>query len=461
MKLPDYFLADLPPEATLSSAIIGEACLALRRNRERFLAGRSTQSLIHTLSGVGASWLDPAYPLRKIALEQGPAATGFSRATLAAGLDTFFRQLTPAGFQALLEQDLGHARRLDEVVAADTEQQSGRAAMALGPSFLLHIAAGNLPNPTLMSMVLGLLVRSAQFVKCASGTSLLPRLFAHSIHEAEPKLGACLEVAEWKGGNRDLEEVLFGEADCVTATGSDETLADIRRRLPARTRFLGYGHRLSFAYVSGEVLGGMKCAEVAACAAADVAAWDQQGCLSPHVIYVEQGGMMTAEPFAELLARELAARESVEPRGELSASAAAAIASRRSIYELRAAHSPDTRLWCSPGSTAWTVVYEADPRFQISCLNRFIYVKPVTSLAAALEGADSVRHKVSTVGVAVPEARTKDTFAALARWGVPRVCRLGQMQNPPLTWRHDGRPALGELVTWADYENGVAKSLSI
>ena len=41
----------------------------------------------------------------------------------------------------------------------------------------------------------------------------------------------------------------------------------------------------------------------------------------------------------------------------------------------------------------------------------------------------------------------------LARWGATRICPLGQMQNPPLTWRHDGRPALGDLVTWTDWEN--------
>ena len=40
----------------------------------------------------------------------------------------------------------------------------------------------------------------------------------------------------------------------------------------------------------------------------------------------------------------------------------------------------------------------------------------------------------------------------LARWGVTRVCPLGQMQNPPLTWRHDGRPSLEDLVTWIDWE---------
>ena len=43
MNLPNYFLADLPPEATLSPAMITEACQTLKRNRERYLASRSTQ----------------------------------------------------------------------------------------------------------------------------------------------------------------------------------------------------------------------------------------------------------------------------------------------------------------------------------------------------------------------------------------------------------------------------------
>ena len=62
---------------------------------------------------------------------------------------------------------------------------------------------------------------------------LLPRLFAHSIHEFEPKLAACLEVAEWRGGDTALEVALFAAADCVTATGAMRTLLAIRNRLPA------------------------------------------------------------------------------------------------------------------------------------------------------------------------------------------------------------------------------------
>jgi hypothetical protein len=432
--------------------MITEACQALKRNRELYLAHRSTQSLVELLSRVGRDWLDPEFPFRKLALEEGPAGTGFSKPILAAGLDSFFKELTPEGFHALLEQDLGHSQRLDQIVASQPEQKTNRGAIATAPELLVHITAGNLPNPTLMSMVLGVLTRSAQFVKCASGASLLPRLFAHSLYEAERKLGACLEVAEWRGGNVALEQPLFDEAHCLTATGSDETLAQLGGRLPAKVRFLGFGSRVSFGYVGQEVLAGLHGRKVVERAAHDIVAWDQLGCLSPHVIYVQARGALTGERFAEILAEILADRELKEPRGEVSVETASGIASRRAIYELRAANSPDTRMWSSKDTTAWTVVYEADPRFQISCLHRFIYVKEVNNLTEALQNADPVRGKVSTVGLAVPEHQAQEFATELAHWGATRVCPLGKMQQPPLTWRHDGGPSLGDLVSWTDWE---------
>src|SRR5262249_36897730 len=155
---------------------------------------------------------------------------------------------TPENFNALLVQELGHARRLDGIVSNTAEEKMARGAMARGPELLAHIAAGNIPNPTLMSITLGVLTRSAQVLKCARGAWFLRRLFAHSLYDAEPKLGACLEVAEWRGGKSEIEKALFAEADCVTATGSDEALAAIRHYLLPQTRFLGYGHRVSFAY---------------------------------------------------------------------------------------------------------------------------------------------------------------------------------------------------------------------
>jgi len=453
MNLPNYFFADLPPEAILSPTMIAAACDTLKRNREKYLLPRPTDELVKILCEVAAGWLAPENHFRKLALERGPSETGFSRAVLQGGLDDFFRQFTLDNFNLLLEQELGHRQRLDQFVTNGCEASS-RTAMVHGPEFLVHIAAGNIPNPALMSLTLGLLTRSVQFVKCASGASLLPRLFAHSIYHVDPKLGACLEIAEWRGGHRELESVLFAHANCLTATGGDETLAAIRAHLPAKVRFLGYGQRVSFGFIAREVLREETIAQVVSRAADDVIAWDQHGCLSPHVLYVEERGAVESDKFVELLAVELMKREADEPRGKISTAAAAIIASRRAIYETIAAHRADAKIWSSQNSTAWTVVFEHDVSFRFSCLNRFIYVKPVPDVAAVMRGVDEIHGKVSTVGLAAPPEKMQELARQFARWGATRICPLGQMQNPPLTWRHDGRPALGDLVTWTDFEAG-------
>ena len=283
MNLPNHFFADAP-EVPATPELIAESCRHLRRHREKYLALQSTDSLIALLCAVAAGWLAPDYKFRRQALEEGPAATGFSRATLARGLDGFFRQFTPENFRALLAQEFGDAQRLDGFVA----EAGGKSSMVVAPEVIAHVCAGNLPNPALMSITLGVLLRSGQFVKCASGASLLPRLFAHSLVEADIKLSDYIEVAEWRGGEAALEEILFAEADCVTATGGDAALAAIRAKLPVTKRFIGYGHRVSFAFVGAEALSGPGVTQIVSRAADDVTAWwTSIGCLSPHVIYIE------------------------------------------------------------------------------------------------------------------------------------------------------------------------------
>ncbi|HSH94664.1 MAG TPA: acyl-CoA reductase [Roseimicrobium sp.] len=453
MNLPNYYLADLPPEAELQPAMISEACQTLKRNRTQYLAGRTTSSLIGTICRAAEDWLDEEYPFRKYALTEGPRQTGFSETTLRTGLDAFFKELTAENIESLLVQELGHLQRLDAPSMTQGEMHSRRAAMASGPELLVHITGGVIPNPVLLGMIHGLLLRSAQFVKCARGTSFLPRLFAHSLRETDPKLAACIEIAEWPGGTERLEAALFAESACVVATGSDETLAAIQSRIPRRTRFLGYGHRVSFGYITREILQSHRFKKIVTRAVDDVVAWNQLGCLSPHVFYVEDNGTGLANQFAAAVANELANREVHDPRGTLSTEYSAAIANRRSFYEVRCLHLPEqTALWCSPDSTAWTVIYEQDPRFQMSCLNRFIYVKAARDLSEALAGADPVHGQVSTVGIAAADHEERELVRHLAAWGATRVCPIGRMQQPGLSWRHDGRPSLGDLVTWTDWE---------
>ena len=443
----DYFLAD-KPGAELTGTLVTDACQTLRHNRDDYLAQVGNEPIIAKLAEVASLWRSPNYELRKIALAADPEETGFPRAVLAAGLDACFADWTQENFFMLLAQEFGDPTRLQSFAS----QPNRTFSMVNGPQLIAHIAPGNLPVPVFQSIAFGLLLRSAQFLKCASGKSLLPRLFGHSLHSVEPGLAASLEIAEWKGGNESLESALFAEADCVVASGSDESLISIRQRLPLAKRLVGYGHRVSFDYVeklANEVMG---TEAIIARAADDVIAWNQHGCLSPHVIYVEQFGSLKPERFAEMLAEELEARNEAMPRGPISTQEAASISTARRFYKIRSANNVGALLWESEESTDWTVVYEDETQFQSSPLNRFIFVKPIKHLEEALHVLEPIRESVSTVGLAASEARMRELAVPLARWGVPRICPLGQMQRPPLAWRHDGRPPLGELIRWTDFE---------
>jgi len=52
---------------------------------------------------------------------------------------------------------------------------------------------------------------------------------------------------------------------------------------------------VSFAYITKEALSGFSPKKLVVGAATDVVAWNQLGCLSPHVVYVETGGAVVPE----------------------------------------------------------------------------------------------------------------------------------------------------------------------
>ena len=186
--LPNYFLLDTQPEARLTPEVVTEACRQLKRNRAQYLRDMPTEQVITLLSRLAENWQDDLFPFRKMALEAEPTVTGFSRPSLAHGLDRFFARITEDNLHNLIAQELGDSRRLDAPLSTPEERFDNRLAFARGPELIGHIASGNLPCPTMMSMIQGLLVGSAQFIKCAQDSDWLPAVFAHSLYDAHPKL---------------------------------------------------------------------------------------------------------------------------------------------------------------------------------------------------------------------------------------------------------------------------------
>jgi hypothetical protein len=184
----------------------------------------------------------------------------------------------------------------------------------------------------------------------------------------------------------------------------------------------------------------------------DVALFDQQGCLSPQLVYVEEEGAITPREFAALLARALEQWQNILPRGKVTPEASVAMRRVRDEAEWRALAGKNVRLYASPGGTAWTVIYEADPVFAPSPLYRTVRVKPIASLAQLDVLLTPWRTYLEAVGVAVEPTQLHEVADLLGRAGVCRVCPVGFMQTPPLSWRHGGRPRIADLVRWVGIE---------
>ena len=398
----------------------------MREARVRVLQHRTTEQIIYALAKTAANWLAPDSPWRQQATVQAPGPTGFSAEMVSAAIDLTFGLLTGEALGELVDCELGHRRALDEFCP-----HGHILSHARGPGLITHILAGTLPHSGIVSICCGLLLKSANLVKLATNDPIFPALFVESLREVDAELADCVTTLQWKRDDLELTKAAVASADAVIVYGDDLTVSKIRELTPRGAIFVGHGYKLSFGFVAKEVMTTANLPALAEAAAFDVSVYDQQGCLSPHLFYVEERGELGPRKFATALAEAMAAYQQRVPRGVHSAEEAAEIARVRAGYEFRSAQDKRVQVWSSPNANDWLVIYEDDPSFATSCLNRIVYVKPTDGFKRVLESIQRFAPRISTVGVAPLHERSAAFANELAKMGVHRVCAIGQMQRPP------------------------------
>jgi len=368
-----------------------------------------------------------------------PIITGYDPEMVQLGLTGYLKTFRKPQLQRFLAEDFANPTILDSFQPLI----KGGFGQAFGPDVLAHIWAGNVPGLPMWSLVAGLLVKAGNVGKVASAEPLFAGWFAQVLSEVEPALAECLAIVWWRGGDVAPETALLQEADLVLGYGNNESLSAIQLRVPSTKRFLPYGHKISFAMVSAKSLDASKASAMARLAAYDVVRYDQQGCYSPHMLFVEHGGRVTPERFAQYLAHELSAFDKRFPRRSLNMAEVNGIANWRNAEEM----TPGGQVF-GEESGAWTVSYQSeDKSFLPSSLNRTIRVVGVEALADVVAIAAPFKALLQTVGIAAPPKQLFSLASALGAVGVTRICALGDMTSPEAGWHHDGRFNLLDLVT--------------
>jgi hypothetical protein len=430
-----------------SPAGISHVCRQLVAARQR-LREMSTARVVAALDGAARHMLQPSG--REPLLHALAAATGYSPAMAAAVLERMASDWTAAALTGLVEAEFGSADAIDGFVRRAPGIRSRAEAPALG----FHVFAGNVPGVSITSIARSLLVRTAVLGKVAAAEPVTAPAFARSLAEVDAEVAAAVAVTWWPGGDEELEAAALRHAGIVVHYGGAEAIASLRGRAPGHVRFVDHGPRVSFALAGGHLFrpgAGQAFAAAARDAALAVATFDQQGCVSPHMLYV-LAEPADARALAAAIARELGDVARRLPRGSIGPGEAAAVRELRSSAEFRAIAGADVELW-APRDLAWTVIYDGDPAFSGSCLNRTLMVKSVPDLDALVRVLQPAASLLQTAGLCGFGEEVEAVARRLGDVGVTRVTPLRAMPWPPPAWHHDGRGPLVELTRWLDLES--------
>ena len=343
-----------------------------------------------------------------------------------------------AGLERLLRTQLGGVDALEKWT-----RRSGTLVRARAPKMIYHICAGNLAISAWTSLAHGLLLGARNVVKLPGERedSTARRGILDFVAGLPAPLRRLVDI------HREIDPALLVEADVVVAFGSDATMESLRAKTRWSQKFIAHGHALSLLWL--EEPGRLSARQARACAV-DVLTYDQLGCLSPQAIYLPPGWIDWERLGSRLGAALEKQWRSLAVKPARPVTVAARVAEARDLA-LALGH----RLWLPPEKhLGWTLIHDPDPTFQPSPLHGVIHLRQASEkqLRAALA---PVAGRISTIGLVgkshggSSSSRWRDLFLSL---GVSRFCAAGRMQFPPLTWHHDGRPALADLVTWIDAE---------
>lgn len=280
-----------------------------------------------------------------------------------------------------------------------------------------------LPGAGLAPVVVGMMLGSSQAVRPSSrGRNFAKTAARHGDFDLlEPD-------DDWEG------------ADRVVISGGDKTLATVQQKMVGRGEVVGYGHRVSFAVVVDQE-SSVDLEEAAAKVARDVVMWHQRGCFSALAVLF-CGSVSRRRIFCKALAKDIAG---LEDRWGTEGITEAQWASRAQALGL-------AQMKGEVFVEGIGYVRVDDGPFEGS-------VEAVHSVTVhGIDGAQDIEEAVAlpvrqVQGVAIFGAWTEESnrwLGALGATGATRICKAGELQEPPPNWWHDGRPnalSLGRVMT--------------
>lgn len=304
----------------------------------------------------------------------------------------------------------------------------GARIMPLGVIF--HIAAGNMDGLPAFSLAEGLLTGNVNILKLPQADNGLSVEIIAKLIEYEPRLADFIYVFDTPSSDIHAMKKMAELADGVAVWGGDSAVSAVRALAPAGTKLIEWGHKLSFAYISGY---SDKVKELSALAA-HIAATKQLLCSSCQVIYLDTDDDSDTASFCEeflpILEREVGRRRPVS------------IGSRAHSSLLRYTDTLEDILGSKPVPREYkgkgcSLTVGTDSELELSDMMCSVLVKklPRRDIISVLRRK---KNYLQTAGLICGANDRKELSDILARSGVTRITTAGAMSDYFPGEAHDG-----------------------
>jgi phenylacetate-CoA ligase len=302
---------------------------------------------------------------------------------------------------------------------------------------VVHITPGNAPLLAFCAILESLLAGNINWLRpSASDQGLTAQLLAALVQcDSSGRLAEFVAVLPV-----DTSRIaqLCATADGVSAWGGVAALKAIRQQIPAGCRWIDWGHKISFAYLSPEA------AEPAAldALADEVCRLDQQACSSPQWVLVDSNDPAVLHDLGERLAEAFKRRAQQWPALMPTDQEASEITTRTAMAQLDQCFTPQTgQVWTGSG---WRVIWEHHQTLAPSPLFRTVLLKPVPQHLLA-ESLLPWRNVLQSCALIASPAGTPELVRTLVNAGVTRIAPCETIHDGYAGEPHDGVYALSRL----------------
>lgn len=382
--------------------------------------------------------------------------------TVIAALDALGRRLASGEFDAALRRRLpadAFARLGDLLPLLTRDALEARLRAELGPEpfaprqgpqttarllplgTLLHVAAGNQPGLALFSVAEGLLTGNVNLLKLPREDGGLSLAALAILTETEPRLAPFLYAFDLPSARTEELKALAALADGIAVWGGDGAVEAFRRLAPPGCRLMEWGHRLSFAYLSGPPVP----AELDALAE-HIAATGQRLCSACQVIFLDTADFAAVRSFAAAFLPHLERAVLARRAGPWERARATLSGYTAFLERITGGTEPGEALFPGRGCS---VIARPDGALELSPMEGNVLVKPLPR-SALLPALRRQKGRLQTAGLLCPEEDRAALAGLLARAGVNRITRAGSLSASFPGEGHDGEYPLRRYLRVVD-----------